>query len=118
MADALIIDALAVYGTAISVPCSKGGDVTRRLVGDETDASAGNLRSSVLAEKRVVAATTAILTAAVKDSILARIALRRQVYCSGELFANVPLLCSIEPVSCEMIEGPTNWIMQLTIREV
>lgn len=118
MADALVIDSIAAYGTAISVPCQKGGEGSPRLVGEETPSSSGSLRSSVLTEKRVWGATSTVLTTTVKDSIKARIAGRRQVYCSGELFANVDTLCSIELMGCDMVEGTNQWVMQFTIREV
>jgi hypothetical protein len=116
--DVLIIDSVGMYGTPIIVACSKGGESEPRLVGDESPAYAGNLRSSVLTEKRVESVTTIPVATAIKDSIKARVARRRQVYVSGELFANVATLCSFRIIGCEMQDGEATWILQMSISEV
>lgn len=116
--DVLIIDSLAIFGAAISIPCQKGGKGPLRLVGSETPASAGNLRSSITAEFRTWNVTSARLDSATEDAIQTRIKRRRQLYCSGALLNNVVTLCSIECTASEMQEGTTEYVLQLIVREV
>jgi hypothetical protein len=114
----LTLDSIGAYGAAINLDCQKGIEADPRLVGDETPAYRGGLRASVLAEKRVWNATTARVSTTVKNAVKALIAKRRQIYCSGELFANVATLCSIQCTSAEMQEGTVEWVLQLILREV
>ena len=118
MSDVLVIDSAATYGAAIIVVCQRAGQGSPRLIGEETAANAGNLRRSVIGEKKVAGVLTKRLTLAEKTAIASRIAMRRQMICNGSVLDSVATLCSIECTQADIVAGTDEWEMQLTVREV
>lgn len=118
MSDVLVIDSLATYGAAIVVVCQRAAQPAPRLIGEESPANAGNLRRSVIGEKKIANVLTKRLSLAEKVAIAGRIAMRRQMVCNGTVLDSIGTLCSIECTTADIVAGTDEWEMQLTVREV
>ena len=118
MSDILVI-------ASIVVPVSATGNVShaKEQLGSSSRAYAGNLRSTIRAEKRVWGITTGWMLAADVATLVAAVALGAQVSCSGDVIGAT--------VTCEVTVGDSPYIsafggdglgfmrqLTLTLREV
>lgn len=112
---------LVIAGTTI--PCMEGS-ATERIVriGSSFRAYAGNLRSTVRAEKREWQVTTHFLSNTASAALKAAVALAAQVTCSGDLLGG-SVTCEVEvgDGSYPTLANDATGVMRthvLTLREV
>lgn len=97
-----------VVVAALVVPVMEGQAVERVVrIGSSNRAYAGNLRSTVRAEKREWQITTGLLTITEANTLKAAVALAAQVACSGDALGG--------SVTCEVEVGDGAYINTTTV---
>lgn len=78
-----------------SIPVAEGGAAERtERIGTQQSAFAGNLLSSIRAEKRVWPVTTGFLLQSEYDDLRASLALGAHVVCAGDMIGAAPVTCA------------------------
>lgn len=110
---------LNVGGSQISLACQRAGKGAPVLIGAKSRAFAGNERSSIRGQKRVIPILTSPIDTATEAAIQTLIANGAQFPCSGDILTNVSTICSVDCTASDMIQGlPGFFQMALTVNEV
>lgn len=113
---------LSVAGVTVHVARNQATETVERI-GSSSRAYAGNLRSTVRAEKRTWKVTTTPMTAAACATLRAAIALAVQVTCTGDMLP-ASVTCEVEITDAPYVAGnPVDGLhfrraLVLTLREV
>lgn len=103
---------------AIFVDCSGAQEGEATDIGGTERAFAGNKRVMTRDQKRAWTVTTDYLEAAERDAINTLIADNAPIPCSGILFGNETVTCTVKATNQVMHSGTQFWLMSLRIEEV
>jgi hypothetical protein len=105
--------AISIAGTDLEV--AEGRELEPILIGEDSRAYAGNLRSSVVTQKRAFTGKTAPTLEATWDTLRAAVANRAQVTCSGIMLSGDSITAA-GAVSAELERGtsPARYVISFS----